>query len=172
MEFGQVNGGNGSYRSSGGLQPFGDGTGIPIVPEAVKRLWDPPNTMQAQPGWCSVPSLAGITSSPPRGPGGAPPQTARLGASHAPQTLAATEPVGAAIFFAGATPVTTADTLAALFEQFGTLVKLTVYKPWAGSKTSKVRRCGRMETGWYILPGAGGAWGWGPGTRFGAACTL
>ncbi|WIA09362.1 hypothetical protein OEZ85_008768 [Tetradesmus obliquus] len=41
------------------------------------------------------------------------------------------------IFFAGVTPVIPAETLLALFSQFGPVQSINLFKPWAGSKTSK-----------------------------------
>jgi hypothetical protein len=48
------------------------------------------------------------------------------------------------IFFAGVTPVIPAETLLALFSQFGPVQSINLFKPWAGSKTSK--GCGIVST--------------------------
>ncbi|KAF6258969.1 hypothetical protein COO60DRAFT_1701041 [Scenedesmus sp. NREL 46B-D3] len=46
-------------------------------------------------------------------------------------------PEQCSIFFAGVTPVIPAEALLALFSQFGPVRAINLFKPWAGSKTSK-----------------------------------
>lgn len=42
------------------------------------------------------------------------------------------------VFFAGVTPVVTADTLLTLFSQFGRVLDLNLFRPFKGCRTSKV----------------------------------
>lgn len=43
------------------------------------------------------------------------------------------------IFFAGCTPIVSSETIYALFSQFGRVEDINLFRPYSGSKTSKVR---------------------------------
>eukprot|EP00775_Hariotina_reticulata_P010428 gene10428-10586_t len=61
----------------------------------------------------------------------------RVVMSSHPTPVYVNAPEQRSVFFAGVTPVVTSETLVALFGQFGRVVDLNLFKPWAGSKTSK-----------------------------------
>lgn len=42
------------------------------------------------------------------------------------------------IFFAGCTPIVNSETIYALFSQFGLVEDVNLFRPYSGSKTSKV----------------------------------
>lgn len=101
---------------------------------------------QTQPMVQQQPAVS-LTISAPQGayPGGIPagqhimdPTIAASFPVHMGRLVAQTTPAEQrSIFFAGVTPIIPSETLMALFSQFGPVQSINLFKPWAGSKTSK-----------------------------------